>query len=143
MNYSKDGLALTESFDGVRLAAYLDVQGVWAIGCGHTGPDVRPGMTITQSQAEQLLRGDVAHAVDTVNRCVTVALSQDEFGALVDFAFNAGCGALEGSILLKDLNAGNYTAAGDRFEDWDHPGGKVVAGLLRRRESEEKLFSSR
>jgi lysozyme len=70
-----------------------------------------------------------------VNRCVTVPLHQDEFDALVDFTFNAGCGALEGSNLLKDLNAGNYTSAADQFEDRDHAAGKVVAGLLRRREA--------
>jgi lysozyme len=143
MNYSKNGLLLTESFEGVRLTAYPDVRGVWTIGYGHTGPDVHPGLTITQAQAEQLLLGDVAHAVVAVNRCVTVDLNQDEFDALVDFAFNAGCGALEGSTLLKDLNAGNYTAAEGQFAEWDYAAGKVVAGLLRRREAEAKLFSSR
>jgi lysozyme len=95
MNYSKNGLALTESFEGVRLTAYQDIRGVWTTGYGHTGPDVRPGMTITQAQAEQLLLADVAHAVSMVNRCVTVSLDQNQFDALVDFAFNAGCEALD------------------------------------------------
>jgi lysozyme len=63
MTYSKNGLALTESFEGLRLTAYQDVRAVWTIGYGHTGTDARPGMTITQVQAEQLLLEDVAHAV--------------------------------------------------------------------------------
>jgi lysozyme len=141
--YGKTGLTLTESFEGLKLTAYRDVCGVWTIGYGHTGPDVHPGMTITQAEAEELLLADVAHAVATVNRCVTVKLNQDQFDALVDFAFNAGCGALEGSTLLKDLNAGDYAAAADQFEEWDHAGDKVVAGLLRRREAEATLFGSR
>jgi lysozyme len=143
MNISAAGIKLIESFEGVRLTAYQDIKGIWTIGVGHTGTDVRPGMTITQAQAEQLLLADVAHAVATVNSCVTVTLNQDEFDALVDFAFNAGCGALEGSTLLKDLNGGNYTAAADQFEDWDHAAGKVVAGLLRRREAEAEMFEDK
>jgi lysozyme len=116
---------------------------VWTIGYGNTGPDVRPSMTIIQAQAEQLLLADVAHGVATVNRCVAVPLNQDEFDALVDFAFNAGCGALEGSTLLKDLNAGDYTTAAAQFAEWDHAGGKVVAGLRRRRGVEAEMFEGK
>jgi lysozyme len=140
MTYSKDGLALTESFEGCRLTAYRDSVGVLTIGYGHTGPDVQEGMTITQARAEELLLADVAKATAAVNAHVKVTITQDEFDALVDFAFNAGCAAFEGSTMLRDINAGNFMAAAEQFERWDHAGGKVLAGLLRRRISEEKLF---
>jgi lysozyme len=139
--YSKSGLQLTESFEGCRLTAYQDQRDVWTIGYGHTGPDVHAGLTVTQAQAEALLAKDVQHAAETVNRLVTFpGLTQDEFDALVDFAFNAGCGAFAGSTMLKDLNAGNVAAAAAQFEQWDHCDGKVVAGLLRRRIAEKDLF---
>jgi lysozyme len=102
---------------------------------------VREGLTITREQAEQLLLGDVSKAVATVNRVVTVDLTQDEFDALVDFTFNLGCSAFESSTLLKDLNKGDIAGAAAQFERFDHAGGKVVAGLLRRRTAEASLFA--
>ncbi|HEX4064519.1 MAG TPA: lysozyme [Acidobacteriaceae bacterium] len=138
--YGGKGLALTEQFEGCRLNAYQDQVGVWTIGYGHTGPDVIAGLTITQAQAQAFLQADVASAADCVNRLVAVQLSQEEFDALVDFAFNLGSGALAGSTLLRLLNAGNFTAAAAEFEKWDRAGGVVVAGLLRRRTAETALF---
>lgn len=138
--YSKSGLALTEQFEACRLDAYPDLKGVWTIGFGHTGPDVHCGMVITQAQAEAYLKADIKAASDAVNHLVTIAIGQGEFDALVDFAYNVGIGALTGSTLLRDLNAGDFAGAADRFEEWDHAGGFVVAGLLRRREAEETLF---
>jgi lysozyme len=139
--YSRNGLSLTEGFEGCRLTAYLDSGGIPTIAYGHTGPEVHLGLTITQAQAEQFLLEDVKRAEGMVNRCVTMpGLTQDEFDALVDFAFNAGCGAFETSTMLKDLNAGKIAEAEAQFEVWDHVSGKVVAGLLRRRLAEERLF---
>jgi lysozyme len=142
LSYSKSGLALTEQFEGLRLTAYQDSVGVWTIGYGHTGPDVYPGLTITQIEAETLLLKDVAIAAGSVNRLVTVPLDQNEFDALVDFVFNLGTGAFAGSTLLRDLNAGNFAGAAAQFQNWDHAGGKVLAGLLQRRLAEAKLFQS-
>jgi lysozyme len=59
MLYSKDGLSLTERFEGCRLEAYPDIRGIWTIGYGHTGPDVHPEMCITQAQVEAYLLKDV------------------------------------------------------------------------------------
>lgn len=140
LTYSGTGLVLTEQFEGLRLSAYQDQVGVWTIGYGHTGNDVTPDLTITQAQAEQLLQQDVASACSCVNNNVAVQLSQDEFNALVDFVFNLGAGAFEGSTLLRDLNAGNFSGAATQFDAWDHAGGAVVAGLLRRRQAETALF---
>jgi len=142
MQYSKTGLQLTEGFESCRLTAYQDIKGIWTIGWGHTGTDVVPGLTITQAQADALLLHDVQNAVNHVNHLVTVPLTQNEFDALVDFAFNAGCGAFADSTLLKLLNQGDDAGAAAQFDLWDHASGKVVAGLLRRREAETQLFQS-
>ena len=141
--YSKDGLHLTEGFEGVRLAAYPDPAtggDPWTIGYGHTGPEVHSGMTITQEQAENYLMQDVAKAASDVNAKVTVEITQNEFDALVDFAFNCGCGNLNNSTLLKKLNAGDYEGAAQEFLKWDMAAGHHMAGLLRRRQAEELLF---
>jgi lysozyme len=141
MTYSKTGREATERFEGLSLVAYLDSVGVPTIGYGHTY-GVKLGDTCTQEQADLWLQSDVSSAVDCVNRLVTVVLSQDEFDSLVDFTFNLGCAALAHSTLLRDLNAGNYDLAAAEFEKWDHAGGKVVAGLLRRRITEEQAFKN-
>lgn len=142
LTYSTKGLALTEQFEGCRLTAYQDQVGVWTIGYGHTGPDVKPGMTITSAQAQDLLAQDVQGATACVNNVVAVKLTQEEFDALVDFVFNLGAGAFSGSTMLRRLNAGDFTGAAAQFDLWDRAGGAVVAGLLRRRQEEADLFSS-
>ena len=139
MQYSKNGLGLTESFEGCRLVAYQDSVGIWTIGYGHTKGIVE-GMTCTQEQAEQWLLADVANAVAAVNRLVHIAMSQDEFDSLVDFTFNLGVGNFAGSTLLKLLNARDIEGAANEFAKWDEAGGVVVAGLLRRRLAERALF---
>jgi lysozyme len=143
--YSKTGLHLTESFEGCKLTAYQDIRkglGVWTIGYGHTA-GVRPGMTCTLAQAEAWLAEDVAWAALAVNRLVHVPLSQAEFDALTDFTFNVGCGNFAHSTLLRLLNRDDrdhIQAAAAEFDRWDKDGGKVVAGLLRRRKAEETEF---
>jgi len=142
LTYSTTGLALTEQFEGCRLTAYQDQVGVWTIGYGHTGPDVTPGLTITSAQAQALLLQDVGSAVECVNSSVLVKLTQGEFDALVDFVFNVGAGAFKGSHMLRALNAGDLAGAASQFVLWDHAGGVVIPGLLRRRQAEATLFSS-
>lgn len=139
--YGGKGLALTEQFEGCRLAAYQDQVGVWTIGYGHTGPEVCAGMNITLEQAEALLQKDVSSAAAFVNQAVMVVLTQEEFDALVDFVFNLGAGAFAKSTLLRVLNAGDFAAAAAQFAVWDRAGGEVVAGLLRRRQAETALFN--
>jgi len=143
MQYSKEGLHLTEGFEGCRLIAYPDPGtggDPWTIGYGHTGPDVHPGMTITLEQAEDLLAQDVKRAEADVNAKLTVKVNQEEFDALVDFAFNCGCGNLNNSTLLKKLNAGDFEGAAQEFLKWDMAAGHHMAGLLKRRQAEELLF---
>jgi len=146
MIYSQPGEALTEQFEGCRLAAYQDSAGVWTIGYGHT-QGVVEGMTCTEMQAFAWLQEDLLTVEKQINRDITVPLTQgkvpltqEEFDALVDFGFNLGCHALESSTLWKKLNAGDFKGAAAEFPKWDHAGGKEVAGLLRRRLAEQALF---
>jgi lysozyme len=140
MEYSDAGLAKTKEFEGLRLEAYRDVGGVWTIGYGHTGKDVKPKMKITEAEAEDLLRKDLQWAVDCVNKAVTQTISQNQFDAMVDFTFNVGCGAFTGSTLLRKLKAGDTTGAADEFLRWKFVKGVEVAGLLRRRQADRELF---
>lgn len=141
MNYSKTGLQLTESFEGVRLVAYQDSVGVWTIGYGHTR-GVDPGMTCTQAEADNWLMCDIAYSAEDVNTHIKTTISQGEFDALVDFAFNLGAGSLNNSTLLKLVNAGDFDAAAQQFPRWDKAGGHEVAGLLRRRLAEQAEFTA-
>ena len=140
MTYSKAGIQLTGRFEGCRLQAYPDTGGVWTIGYGHTH-GVHPGMTCTLEQAEAWLREDIQAAADAVNRLVKISLKQTEFDALVDFVFNLGAGAFARSTMLKDINAGNFAAAALQFPLWDRDAGRVLAGLLHRRLTEEAEFN--
>ncbi len=142
LTYSRNGLALTEQYEGCCLTAYQDQVGVWTIGYGHTGADVTPGLTITQVEAEALLAKDVLAAARCVNTLVKLRLTQGEFDALVDFVFNLGPGNFLRSTLLTALNAGDLAKAAAQFECWDRAGGAVVAGLLRRRQAELRLFEN-
>jgi lysozyme len=142
MNISDQGLELIKSFEGCKLEAYQDVKGVWTIGIGHTGSDVSDGVCITEDQAMDYLRQDVGWAEQVVNNLVTTALTQNQFDALVDFVYNAGSGNFKNSTLLRLVNAGDFDAAAQEFPKWDHAGGVVVEGLLRRREAERDLFLS-
>lgn len=139
MQYSSDGLRLTESFESCRLVAYQDSKGVWTIGWGHTR-GVREGDTCTQEQADAWLLEDVQSAVDAVNRLVTVPLTQPQFDALVDFTFNAGEGNFANSTMLRLLNAGDSAGADAQFARWDMCGGAHLAGLARRRAAEAGEF---
>ena len=144
MRISDAGIALIKSLEGLRLEAYPDPAtggDPWTVGYGHTGPEVRKGMTITDEGAEALLRADCYKFEDCVNEAVDVELSQPQFDALVCFAFNVGCNALLSSTLLKLLNQGNYDAAEAQFARWNKAAGKVMAGLTNRRAAEAALFS--
>ena len=154
LTYSSNGLHLTEGFETKRLLAYDDkrpnyvlqpgdtILGTLTNGYGHTGPDVFIGQIVTDDQIVAWLQKDIAASAACVNRVVTVALTQSQFDALVDFVFNAGPGNFEGSTLLRDLNAGNVAAAADQFDAWVYSKGVKMAGLLRRRMAESALFQA-
>ena len=136
------GLELIKSFEGCILDAYQDCVGVWTIGYGSTGSHVYPGLSITQQEAEDLLKQDLSRFEKAVSSFVTVPINGNQFDALVSFAYNLGEGALQGSTLLWLLNQGDYAGAADEFLKWASAGGEILAGLVRRRKAERSLFLS-
>jgi lysozyme len=134
---------LVKEFEGCRLVAYRCPAGVWTIGWGHTGPEVRKGLTITQEQADELLEQDLGSVLSGVDRLVTVDLSVGQTAALVSFAYNVGLGALKHSTLLRLLNAGAKEAAAAELAKWTRAAGRVLPGLVRRRAAEMEMFLER
>ncbi len=133
---------LVQNFEGLRLTAYRDAAGIWTIGYGHTGPDVRSGLVITADQAQTLLCKDMAWAEAAVNDNVNVPLTQNQFDALVSFVYNVGGNAFIHSNLLVKLNSKDYAGAANEIELWNKGGTplKVLMGLVRRRHVERMLF---
>lgn len=135
------GVALIKSFEGLRLEKYRDAVGKWTIGYGHLIlPNESFPRALTEAEADELLRDDLGVTERSIHRLVTVDLNQNQFDALVAFTFNLGAGNLQTSTLLKLLNQGEYAQAADQFPRWNKAGGKVLAGLTRRREAERALF---
>jgi lysozyme len=140
MNLGYNGTKILKFFEGCRLTAYQDSVGVWTIGYGHT-KGVHSGMSITQEEAEQMLLTELEEYEGYIEKYVTVPLTQNQFDALVVWVYNLGPTNFRRSTLLKELNSGNYTAAGNEITKWNKAGGKVLAGLVKRREAEAELFN--
>ena len=143
MQLSADGLQLVKNSEGFRSNTYLDAAGLPTIGYGHrlVHPEAYPN-GITPYQAEIILQWDLRTAEQAVSTLVHVPLTQGQFDALVDFAFNLGSGALAHSTLLAQLNAGNYAAAARQLLLWDHAGTIELAALKSRRLAEHRLFTA-
>lgn len=135
-------LQLVKHFEGCHLKSYRCPANVLTIGYGHTGPDVKEEMSITQGQADELLKLDMERFENAVRSCVKVPIDQGQFDALVSFAFNCGAQALKASTLLKKLNAVDVIGAAQEFHRWNKGGGKVLKGLVRRRAAEAHLFAT-
>lgn len=133
-------LACIKRWEGLRLTAYRDVGGKWTIGYGHVN-GAREGMRITEPVAEDWLRRDLAQAELAVDTAVKVALSDNQFGALVSFVFNVGVNAFKRSTLLRKLNAADYDAVPAELLRWTKAGGRQVPGLVNRRNAEIGLWS--
>jgi hypothetical protein len=97
-------------------------------------------MLISKENAEEILKRDMVQYEDGVRKLVTVGLTQGQFDALVDFAYNAGVGALQKSTLLKKVNAEKFDEVPAEFMKWTKGGGKELPGLVRRRRAEVKLW---
>ena len=140
MKISQKGTAFICEFEGLKKEAYQDVVGIWTIGYGHTGPEVKKGMVITESAAVDILKKDLEKFEKDISRLVKVPLTQNQFDALMSFVYNVGAGNLQSSTLLKLLNQGNYEAVPAQMLRWNKAGGKEVAGLTRRRAAEGQLW---
>lgn len=138
------GIDQIKQWEGLRTTAYCDVAGVWTIGYGHTAAAGAPvpveGMTITQQEAEALLRRDLEQYEEAVDQAVSVALTDNQFAALVSFTYNIGIDAFLKSSLLGKLNQGQYEAVPGELMKWVRAGGKRVTGLANRRAAEAGLW---
>ena len=147
MKMSHEGIsALLKQFEGCKLKAYRCPANVCTIGYGHTSaagdPKVTDGMTITKKEADEILSRDLVKYEKAVEEMVNQPLTQHQFDVLVDFAYNAGIGNLKSSTLLKKVNAGDFDAVPAELMKWTKGGGKVLPGLVRRRQAESAWWSS-
>lgn len=155
MNISESGKKLLAQWEGFKRTVYKDVAGLPTIGVGHlltrnelssgkiiiANETVRYNDGLTEQQVYDLLDQDLDPAEGVVNESVRVSLSQNQFDALVSFAFNVGTSAFRNSTLLKRLNAGEYAEVPAQLRRWVHAGGKTVKGLVIRRNHEIELWN--
>ena len=145
MRINDEGLKLIKEFEGLRLKAYQDSVGVWTIGYGTTsragvGVDVGPGLVITEKQAEVYLKMAIAKFARQIEPLFTREPTSNQFSAMLSLAYNIGPGAFRKSTCLKRFNAGDIEGAAEALTWFNKAGGKVLRGLVRRRESEKALF---
>ena len=126
------GIANREQF---RSVAYQDSGGVWTVGYGETKGVKKGDKTTPERALVQLLTSTEKHA-DAIRSCIKVPLYQHEFDAYVSLSYNIGAGAFCRSTLVKKLNAGDYDGACAEIRRWNRVGGKVLPGLIKRREAE-------
>lgn len=138
MKTSNNGINLIEQFEGLRLKAYKCVatEKYWTIGYGHCGADVKQNMSITSEQAEEYLRQDLLKAEQAVE-AIGKNFNQNQFDALVSFAYNCGRGNL--CTLCKDRD---IVTIGKKIVLYNKSGGKVLEGLVRRRKTEQNLYNT-
>ena len=140
MKITNEGINLIKKFEGLRLDAYLCPAGVWTIGYGHI-KGVEKGQVITQLEADNLLKEDLISFEKGVANLIKSNINQNQFSALVSFAFNLGLANFKNSTLLKKVNANpNDRTIVDEFIKWIYAGGKQLEGLKRRRQAEAYLY---
>ena len=148
MQVNKSGIQLIKTFEGCLLNAYLCPAKVWTIGYGSTrylnGTPVKQGDKITQQEAEGLLSDTLNEFSHQVSKVVKINLTDNQFSALVSFAFNLGVGSLQKSTLLKKVNANpSDKTIEQEFLKWVNAGGKKLSGLVRRRQAEWNLYNTK
>lgn len=142
---NQNGLDLVKHFEGLYTDAYMCPAGVPTIGYGHTA-NVELGQSITPQEAENILQDDMKKFAVAVESTILVSLNDNQFAALVSFAFNCGIGNLRASTLCRKLNLGDYDSVPSELGRWvkatDPNTGKKrsLAGLVKRRSAEGMLF---
>jgi lysozyme len=137
--------ALIRRFEGCKLTAYQCSAKVWTIGFGATryedGSAVKQGDVITQERADRLFVILLDQFAAQVRPLIKQPINNNQFGALLSFAYNAGVAALRRSTLLRLVNANpNDPLIRQEFAKWTRAGGKVLNGLVRRRAAEADLY---
>lgn len=146
MMMTEEGISLIKKYEGCKLTAYKCPAGVWTIGYGNTfyedGSTVKPGDKITQERADQLFRNILEKKfLEPIRKLIVSNINDNMFSAIVSFTYNVGIGNLKSSTLLKKVNANpNDQTISLEFKKWVKSAGKVLPGLVRRRESESDLY---
>ena len=145
MNISERGVELIKSFESYRGYPYYDSVKVPTIGYGTTYyPDGRrvriSDAPVTEAQATELLMANLVSFERAIEDALQVEVTQNQYDALVCWAYNVGISAASGSTLMRLLNAGDVQGAADQFLRWNKAGGVPMPGLTRRREAERALF---
>ena len=138
METSKTGIELIKKYEGLRLQAYRCPAGKLTIGYGHTGEDVKPGMTVNKEMAEWLLKEDLMVRERAINKLVKITLTQNQFDALISFVYNVGVRNFETSTLLKLINQNRMESAAEEFVKWNK---RKLPGITKRRSEEKALFN--
>ena len=138
---------LVKKYEGCELKAYKCPAGIWTIGFGNTqyndGRSVKEGDQVTLEKANELLDVILIKFIQQVSGLVKVRLSQNQFDALTDFAYNCGIANLKNSTLLKKVNADSTDLTiRNEFEKWTRSNGKILPGLVKRRKEEADLYFS-
>lgn len=145
MEINQAGIDLIKRFESCRLKAYPDPGtggDPWTCGWGSTGEDIVPATVWTQEQADARFLQDVGSFSSRVSRLLSVDLNDNQFSALVCLAYNIGVGNLKSSTLLKCVNNSNFDQAAEEFLKWNKAAGKVLPGLVTRRQAESDLFKA-
>lgn len=145
MKTNQAGINLIKEFEGFRSKAYKCPAGVWTIGYGHTSsagkPMVKSGMAVSATEAEAILKRDLAQYEGAVTKAIKVSLTPNQFSACVSLCYNIGGANFAKSSVARFCNKGQFKQAADAFALWNKANGKVLPGLVRRRAAEAALFS--
>jgi lysozyme len=139
------GISLIKKYEGCKLTSYLCPVKIWTIGYGSTfyadGTKVQAGQTISQETANELFLNILKGFVSGVEKSITSTINQNQFDALVSLSYNIGLGAFKKSTVLKKVNANpNDATIESSFKAWNKGGGKILPGLVKRREAEAELY---
>jgi lysozyme len=145
MKVNAEGYALIKKFEGCRLKAYKCPANVWTIGYGNTfyenGMKVKEGDVITQQRAEEMAKFIIDQFAVSIAPFIQKTLTENQFSACVSLAYNIGTSGFKRSSVFKKLNINpNDPTIADSFKLWNKGGGKVLAGLVKRREAEIQLY---
>ena len=140
------GISIIKAFEGFESHPYKCSAGVPTIGFGTTRVNEEPVSMdmepITYEEGEEFLRTDLEKTEKVIARLIKVGLNSNEFSSLCSFCYNVGSGNLHMSTLRSKLNRGDRDGAANEFPKWRRAGGRILAGLVRRREMERQLFVS-
>lgn len=150
MRLNAAGFEMIKRHEGLRLQAYQDAVGVWTIGYGNTfypgGKAVQQGDVITHAEAVRLLVDIIEYFEKQLDPLLKyddgswMVFGANQYAAIISFVYNVGVGNFSKSTLLKKLKRGDYAGAANEFPRWNKAGGRVLAGLTKRREEERQLF---